>query len=298
MMFCESLESRRLFASGIPRFDHVVVVIEENRSYDQIVGNPDAKYLNHLRNRGASFTHMRGETNPSQPNYLYLFSGTNQGITDNTPPTTKIVAENLGGQLFAAGLKFKGFSQSLPFDGYEGTGNTLYERKHNPWVNFADVPSGANLRFERFPQDANGYKKLPAVSFVVPDEDHNMHDGSVAAADEFIRDNLLDYANWATKHNSLLIITWDESTAELGNRIPTFFVGANIQPGKYHKSLNHLNILRTLEDMYDLKRIAGAATAKPITDIWINNAPAPRAVSKSFVSARQIDDEAILDLSL
>ncbi|CAN5680702.1 phosphatidylinositol-3-phosphatase [soil metagenome] len=311
----EPLEPRRLFAAGIPRFDHVVVVIEENNSYEQIVSNPEAPYLNHLRARGASFTHIRGETHPSQPNYLYLFSGDNQGITDNTPPTQKIDAENLGGDLFAAGLKFKGFSQSLPIDGFEGNVSGAYERKHNPWVNFSDVPSGSNLRFERFPQDSNGYKKLPTISFVVPDEDHNMHDGPISTADTWIRDNVLDYANWAVKHNSLLIITWDESDDQFGNRIPTFFIGANVAPGRYHNSLNHLNVLRTLQDMYDLPPTGASAKAKPITDIWLNQPVVPRGMSRAMSqgmspgfpragttlpsdSSTQRDANAILELSL
>lgn len=290
----------------MPRFDHVVVVIEENRSYEQIVGNPEALYLNHLRSRGASFTHMRAATNPSQPNYLNLFSGDNQGVTDDTPPTQKIDAPNLGGELFAAGFKFKGFSQSLPIDGFEGNDSGAYARKHNPWVNFSDVPSGSNLRFERFPRDANGYKKLPAVSFVVPDQDHNMHDGTVATADTWVRDNLLDYANWATKHNSLLIVTWDESDDASANRIPTFILGANVMPGRYHQPLNHFNLLRTIEDMYDLQPTGAAADAKPITNIWLTKTPvppAPRAMHRietsPFRSASPRDtDDAILDLSL
>ncbi len=304
MCCCESLESRALFAATIPRFDHVVVLIEENHSYEQIVGNADAPYLNHLRSRGASFTHMRGETHPSQPNYLYLFSGDNQGVTDNTPPTQKFTTPNLGGQLFAAGFKFKGFSQSMPVDGFEGNASGPYERKHNPWVDFADVPSGANLRFERFPRDANGYKKLPTVSFVVPDENNNMHDGSIAQADAFVRDNLLGYANWAVKHNSLLIVTWDEGDEAVSERIPTFFIGANIVPGKYHAPLNHLNILRTLEDMYVLPATGGAANTRAITEVWrVIGAPPPRAATRSFSitsidRADDLGDAAILNLSL
>jgi acid phosphatase len=286
-------------SSIVPRFDQVVVLIEENHGNDAVIGNPDARYLNHLRGRGAYFTHMHGETHPSQPNYLYLFSGDNHGVTDNTPLADKLDAPNLGGQLFAAGLKFKGFAQSLPIDGFEGATSGAYVRKHNPWVNFADVPSGSNLRFERFPHDANGYKKLPPVSFVVPDEDHNMHTGTIAQADAFVRDNLLDYANWATKHNSLLIVTWDESDDAADNRIPTFFVGANIVPGKYHASLNHLNILRTLEEMHGLQAFAGEASTRAITEVWLPPNPAPRAMTHPFGPTRTMRDTAdVLEFSL
>ena len=64
----------------LPRPDHIVMVIEENHSYSQIIDSPDAPYINSLAARGAVFTQSFGVTYPSQPNYLALFSGSTQGI--------------------------------------------------------------------------------------------------------------------------------------------------------------------------------------------------------------------------
>ena len=66
-------------ANGVPRPDHVVIVIEENHSYSEIIGSSAAPYINSLAAQGALFTQSHATTHPSQPNYLHLFSGSNQG---------------------------------------------------------------------------------------------------------------------------------------------------------------------------------------------------------------------------
>jgi acid phosphatase len=69
--------------------DHVVVVVEENHSFSEIIGSADAPYINTLAGRGASFTHSFAIEHPSEPNYLDIFSGANRGITDDhaaSPP--------------------------------------------------------------------------------------------------------------------------------------------------------------------------------------------------------------------
>jgi len=72
----------------VPTPAHVVVVIEENHGYSQIIGSPQAPYINTLATQGALFTKSYALTHPSQPNYLGLFSGSTQGITDDSCPHT------------------------------------------------------------------------------------------------------------------------------------------------------------------------------------------------------------------
>jgi phosphatidylinositol-3-phosphatase len=79
---------------------------------------------------------------------------------------------------------------------------------------------------------------------------------------------LSPYAAWAKSNNSLLIVTWDEDGGESGNHIPTVFYGAHVQPGTYNETINHYNVLSTLEQMYGLPRTGNAANAPAITDIW------------------------------
>src|SRR5262245_24504439 len=98
----EAIEPRVLLAA-VPRYDHVVIVIEENHAQPQIIGSSSAPYMNSLAQQGANFTNSYAITHPSQPNYLALFAGSTLGITDDSTPHT-FSSDNLGSQLLAAGL--------------------------------------------------------------------------------------------------------------------------------------------------------------------------------------------------
>src|SRR3954471_10519329 len=76
---------------ALPHPDHVVVVILENKSFGQIIGNPAAPNINALAAEGASVVNSPSDPgaimsgshalrHPSQPNYLELFSGSHQGV--------------------------------------------------------------------------------------------------------------------------------------------------------------------------------------------------------------------------
>ena len=92
--------------ADLPMPDHIVIVIMENHGYDQIIGSSNAPYINSLANdpHGALFTNSHGLTHPSQPNYLMLYSGSNQGVTnDNLPANLPFLTLNLGASLINAG---------------------------------------------------------------------------------------------------------------------------------------------------------------------------------------------------
>ncbi len=96
-------------AAALPRYDHVVVVIEENHGASQVMGSP---YFSELASRGASFRDMHGVTHPSEPNYLALFSGSTQGVRDDS--SYDLDAPNLATRLVDAGLSFAIYSEGLP----------------------------------------------------------------------------------------------------------------------------------------------------------------------------------------
>jgi phospholipase C len=257
----ESLEPRQLMAAALPRPQHIIIVVEENHSFDEIIGSPDAQFINSLAKKGALFTHSSGVTHPSQPNYLALFAGSTKGVTDDACPQT-LGGANLATTLAHAHLSFAGFSEDLPATGSAVCSSNDYFRKHNPWVNFANVPASANRPLSAFKAP------LPTVSFVIPNQAHDMHDGTVAQADSFLKDQLAHYAQWAKTHNSLLIVTWDEDDNTPDNHIPTIIFGDHVKTGKYSNPINHFNVLRTIEDMYKLPRLGASAAAKPITTCW------------------------------
>jgi acid phosphatase len=251
-------------AGPVPRPEHVVVVVEENRAYRDIIGNPAAPYLNALAAQGASFTAAFAETHPSQPNYLALFSGGTQGLTDDSCPHT-FGTGNLGAQLITAGLGFTGWSEGLPRTGDPACTSGHYARKHNPWSDFGTVAATASRPFSEFPAD---YTQLPTVSFVIPDLTHDMHDGTITAADTWLRTTLDGYLRWAATHHSLLVVTWDEDDNSATNQIPTVLAGQSVKPGQYGERVDHYSILRTLETAYGLPALGSAGTSAPITDCW------------------------------
>ena len=256
----------------VPQFDHVVVVVMENHSFSEIIGSASAPYINSLAAHGATFTQAFAIEHPSQPNYADLFSGANQGMTNDTCLVgSPLAGANLGSQLIAAGFSFTGYSEDLPGAGSTACTSGLYARKHNPWVNFSNVPVASNQPLTAFPTDL---ATLPTLAFVIPNQCDDMHNSSgcsstqIVNGDTWLQAHIDDYVQWAASHNSLLILTWDEDDSSQSNQVPTLFVGSHVKPGSYDETINHYTVLATLEAMYGLDAIGGAAGKTVITDVW------------------------------
>src|SRR3954451_22858860 len=103
----------------MPAYDHIVVVVEENHSFSEIIGNPQVPYINALANGGALLTNYHAVTHPSQPNYFALYAGSTFGVTDSASHAEP--DPTLGSILRAAGKTFLGYVE----DGSPA--------RHNPW---------------------------------------------------------------------------------------------------------------------------------------------------------------------
>ena len=271
---------------AVPRPNHIVIVVEENHGYDQVVRSDNAPYINELIKTGALFTNSHGIAHPSQPNYLVLFSGDFQGVKndDCLQNKTPFTTANLGASLLQNGFTFKGYAEIIPSDNYPGceykisalTHTYLYARKHVPWVNWLgnkknDLPDSISLPMSNFPTDFN---QLPTVSFVVPDMDNDMHNignagenAAIKRGDTWLKDNLGNYIKWAQQHNSLFILTFDEDDFTEPNQIVTLFAGSMVKPGKYSEKINHYNVFNTVEAMYRLLTDS-SKSATVIRDVW------------------------------
>ena len=126
-------------AAAVPTPAHVVVVVEENRSQTNIIGNKSAPYINQLAANGAMMAQSFAEVHPSEPNYYALFAG-NTLVNDNVCPFNAGNTPNLGSQLLAAGYTFVGYAESLPALGSTECRAGKYARKHVPWVSFSNIP--------------------------------------------------------------------------------------------------------------------------------------------------------------
>ncbi len=272
-----------------PSYDHVVIVMEENEDYGAVIGNPSAPYINSLASGGMLLTRMRGITHPSQPNYLGLFSGDNQGaLFDGFPTGLPFSTPNLAAALLAAGKTFIGYADGLPAAG-DITSDSVngYVRYHCPWICWVKVPAptlpnhlppSVHQPFTAFPND---FTQLPTVAFVIPNNLHNMHDTGVAAGDTWLSQNLAAYATWAKTNNSLLIVTWDEDNFGQSNSTPTILYGANLATGKNAGSWSLHNLLRTIEDMYGLTHSGLAAKTQPVRGVFTGE---PDTVTRIFTT--------------
>lgn len=265
----------------IPRYDHVVVVIMSAKSYSDIHGSSSAPYINGtLIQQGASFTSSYALSDLGQPNYIALFSGSAQGVTDDTCPYS-FGTQSLGQQLINAGLSFTQYSEGLnPIDP-TSCGSGLYTRRHNPVPDFPSPPVSGNRPYSEFAGVVTN-ATLPTISFVVPNLCNDMHGDFTSCApaltnlvklgDDWLQANIPQYLASSAGQNGLLIVTWDHGSGSAGyaaTPIPTIFFGPHVRAGYTSSTLiNHYNVLRTLEDMYGLTPLGGAASAAPITNVW------------------------------
>jgi phosphatidylinositol-3-phosphatase len=247
-----------------PRYQHVVVVIEENHAAGDVLSSP---YLASLADAGMVLSRSFAVAHPSQPNYLALFSGSTQAVRDDW--RHDIIAPNLATALIGAGLSFATYSEGLPWVGFRGDFAGRYARKHNPCASFQNVPGAVNLPFTAFP--SSRWDSLPTVSFVVPDLDNDMHDGSVGRGDGWLRANIDAYARWAPAHDSLLVVTFDEgpgreevATVPIG----TILLGARVRQGRFDTPVTHYSLLRMLEEIYGLPPMGEERDAARIDGIW------------------------------
>jgi hypothetical protein len=228
--------------NATPPFAHIVVVVEENHPFSEIVGNPQAPYINSLGSAGVLLTNYHALSHPSEPNYFALYAGSTFGVQDDgnysePDPTLATILQGNGES----------------FIGYVESGSP---QKHNPWESF---PEGMSVERDMSTFPANDFSQLPNVSFVIPNLNDDMHDGTVAQADQWLSINIDAYAQWAVTHQSLVMVVWDEDDGAEGNQVPAILYGANIVPGAYNDAYTHYNLLHTLLDASSLSAPRNAA---------------------------------------
>ncbi|MBV8116573.1 MAG: acid phosphatase, partial [Candidatus Eremiobacteraeota bacterium] len=223
-----------------------------------------APYINNvLVPQAALMTNSHAIGHPSEPNYLALFSGSTQDITDDSCPHTFSTA-NAGEELIASGKTFVGYSESMPHNGYTGCSSGEYARKHNPWVNFTNVPASSNLVYAGFPASP------PTLAIVVPNLCNDMHDCSTRTGDNWLKKNLPPILSYNKANGGLLILTWDEAAPDNNgkNQIATLLVGPTVKPGSYKQFVNHYSVLHTIETIAGVACTANACNAAVLQKMW------------------------------
>jgi phosphatidylinositol-3-phosphatase len=295
LAFSIMLSSYALYAQVPIKAAHVIFILEENYAQAEIIGSPYAPTITAVSKMPTTvnFTQAFAITHPSEPNYLDLFSGSDQGVTsDESGPDANAPFNdcNLASSLIQNGYSFIGYAEDQPTVGWIAGDDNNYYTKHSPWINWigyntnadtipeaSDVPfsyvSGLYTSGPVFP-DSTNYSSLPTVAWVIPNIVNDMHNPStpstaISVGDAWFKTNMMPLIRWANNpaNKTIVITIWDEDDDEASgvnyhNNIPMLLTGGMIN-GRSSDSattLTHYDVLKTIEDMYGLSLCGSSAS--------------------------------------
>jgi hypothetical protein len=234
----------------------IVVIVMENKTYDEIVGSTNAPYIQSMIANGTLYANYEAAPG-SLPDYLAMTSGLN---------TTSAVSgsNNLFHQLQHIGTSWGEFMESMPSACYTGSGSFPYDKLHNPAVHYNDITSSSAACAKVVPYTSFNPAKLRAFSYVVPNDTDNMHTGSshtaeIKAGDAWLAANVPAMLNAGAR----VILTWDEGNSS-NEHVATIAIGGGATAGATDNgSYTHYGLLAGLEDAFGVQRLHGAQTANP-----------------------------------
>jgi len=269
-----------------------MVVMMENESQGELIGNSEAPNTNVLATQYGVATQSYSIGHPSLPNYLELLSGTSSGVTDDGTPSSEAIAASvptLANQLEKAGISWKAYMESMPSAGYTGGDTTCcggqYYQHHNPFVYFPAVVAMPDFATNVVPSttlvsDLNATAP-PDFVWVTPNGTDDMHDGSTNAngdvnpsvGDAWLGSfvSQVQATAWYA-HGGRIVVEWDEGAdsdaSRVGNaggggggRIVTIVVSAALKasPKQDATPVNTAGVLHSIEGAYALPYLADAA---------------------------------------
>jgi len=262
-------------------YTHVIWILEENHSYGKIIGNPHARYINTLAHECGLATNYHNISHPSLPNYVGLTSGLRlsklRRFSSDCNPSRK--CSTSAGSIFGQTSSWKAYEESMPSNCYRKDRGE-YAVRHNPAPYFRRLKTCAthDVPYNRLTKDlASG--RLPAFSFVTPNLIHDMHDGTVAQGNAWLKSHLpsiLDSSEYKSG-STAVFITWDEgeggtsnncatNTQDIGCHVATIIISPTTTPGtKSRKLFNHYSLLRTTEQLLGLPRLGRTKRANSMT---------------------------------
>lgn len=266
-------------------YDHVVWVVLENHSFDQLIGPPgsvaaqQSPYLNTLATACGLATRFRAVTHPSLPNYLAMVSGRTGGVTSScTPAQCPQHRRTVFDQVRDSGRRWRVFAESMP-SACRRTDAYPYVVRHNPPTYFPelrgcrrhDLPMGttASGRFV----DVLAEGRLPALTVVIPDQCHNTHDCAIEDGDRWLSELLprvFDGPDYRAGRTAV-VVTYDEGAGGFAGQscrtsydeschIVTVVAAPSVAPGTRVSSRYDLYaLLETTQRMLRLRPLLGHA---------------------------------------
>lgn len=258
----QTVQFKPLSRSKPQTLAHVFIIMDENKPFTNIVGNPSAPYINGLIKQYALATNYYAITHPSLPNYLALTSGSTDGITtDCNPPSAgcEVNVKNIADAIQNSGRTWKEYAESMPSDCYAfNTGE--YSTDHNPFIYYSDIINNKTrcdshvVTFTDLLTDLKTTKTTPNYAYITPNVCDDMHSCPISSGDSWLSQYvpvILNSPAFRTQ-KSLLVITFDEGS-EATNHIPTIFVGSAVKKGYWSNAyFNDYSLLHTIEKEWDL----------------------------------------------
>lgn len=279
--------------TGTPTYKHVIVIMEENHSYNTIIGSgTGAPYINGLAKSCGLATTFHNISHPSLPNYIAITSATAIGglsrfDSDCNPGGSCLSSsQSLFSQVATKG-GWKSYEESMssPCDGSSSGG---YAPKHNPAVYYTDI-SSATCKASDVPlgtlsnspllKDFSSEASAPAFALVTPNLNDDMHDGSVSAGDTWLN-------KWMTKltattvykaNDTAIFIIWDEGeggsyssgenctthASDVSCHVAALVVAPSVPAGtSVSTTFTHYSFVRTVEELLGLPLLNQAKSAK------------------------------------
>ncbi|MEO7894874.1 MAG: alkaline phosphatase family protein [Aeromicrobium sp.] len=253
----------------------LLVFVEENHSISQMkAGMP---YAFGLATRYGYATQHVATMHPSLPNYIAIAGGKTYGITDNGGPGSNGVdGMSVFGQAIAAGKTAKVYADGMTSNCAMG-GGTAYAVRHNPWPYFVNESALCNkfdVPVAKLDADIAG-GTLPNAGMVIPNLDHDAHDGSLAAADQWFKGwmtKIFASPDWRSGHLAVML-TADEDDKNSGNVVLTTIIHPSQNGRVVTSKLTHHGITRLYEDVIGAPYLYAAATAPSFSTAF--NLPMP-----------------------
>jgi Phosphoesterase family len=246
--------------SDVGQLDHVFLIYMENKGVGDIVGSPNAPYINSLINTEDYDSNYFALGHPSDPNYIRPLGGSDFGL-DYNPAGNVIDANSLMQEMDQAGISWAGYAQGMPFPG-DLTSSGDYAVDQLPFAQFSYIfdNTPAYLQEHLLPltdlstnlEDPNTF---PEFTWIAADEANNMEGPidtpsgiaqflisqftnqqyNVAAGDQFVQQEVSAIENSPTwtdpNEKDAIIITWDEDNNNLslgfgneGNNVPMIVI--------------------------------------------------------------------------
>jgi phosphatidylinositol-3-phosphatase len=268
-----------------PHYSHVIWIWEENHSYSSIIGSSSAPYINSVATECGLATNYHDLSHPSLPNYVGATSGL--AVTSLAPfdpdcnPSGSCTTS--AASIFGQGESWKAYEESMPSNCYKSNSGN-YAVRHNPPPYFTSL-SGCSNKDVPYTQLATDLSAgtLPAFSFITPNVQDDMHDGSVSKGDSWLKSNLPTILNSSayTSGTTAVFITWDEgsggssgencatNTSDQSCHVATLVISPSTKAGSTSGTFfNHYGLLGTAEQLLGLPLLGSAASATTLTSAF------------------------------